>query len=158
MSTLPKLALAIRQPWAWAVIHARKDIENRDWRRPNPCLDFRGRVAIHASSGLTRGEYEQAQQYMAKIGVTCPAAIDLRRGGIIGTVEVVDIVRQWQSPWFMGPLGLLLRDPLPCEFVPVSGALGFFDWKGRTGAPVPEPAKWMLPELVHASSDQGTLL
>ena len=24
-------ALTIKQPWAWAIIHAGKDIENRDW-------------------------------------------------------------------------------------------------------------------------------
>ncbi len=27
--TEPMLALSIRQPWAWAVIHAGKDVENR---------------------------------------------------------------------------------------------------------------------------------
>ncbi len=27
--TEPMLALSIRQPWAWAIIHAGKDVENR---------------------------------------------------------------------------------------------------------------------------------
>ena len=30
-------ALSIRQPWAWAILHAGKDIENRDWR--TDCAD-----------------------------------------------------------------------------------------------------------------------
>lgn len=30
-SDLPPLALSIRQPWAWAILCAGKDIENRSW-------------------------------------------------------------------------------------------------------------------------------
>ena len=30
-STLPTLALSVRQPWAWAILHARKDRENRSY-------------------------------------------------------------------------------------------------------------------------------
>lgn len=30
-SDLHQVALSIRQPWAWAILHAGKDIENRDW-------------------------------------------------------------------------------------------------------------------------------
>lgn len=32
MLDLPELALSVRQPWAWAIIHAGKDIENRSWQ------------------------------------------------------------------------------------------------------------------------------
>lgn len=28
---LPEFALSIRQPWAWAIVYAGKDIENRTW-------------------------------------------------------------------------------------------------------------------------------
>jgi len=48
-------ALTIRQPWAWAIFHAGKDIENRDWP-----TRLRGRIAIHAAKGMTRDEYESA--------------------------------------------------------------------------------------------------
>lgn len=41
-------AITIRQPWAWAVIHAGKTVENRS---RNIAGDYRGLVAIHA--GLT---------------------------------------------------------------------------------------------------------
>lgn len=33
------IALSIRQPWAWHILHSGKDIENRDWP-----TKFRGRV------------------------------------------------------------------------------------------------------------------
>ena len=35
--------LSVRQPWAWAIIHGGKDVENRNWD-----TKFRGRLAIHA--------------------------------------------------------------------------------------------------------------
>jgi hypothetical protein len=43
------LALSIRQPWAHAVLHLGKDVENRDWRYPPT---HRGTVIVHA--GLSR--------------------------------------------------------------------------------------------------------
>lgn len=64
--TLPRLALSVRQPWAWALIHAGKNIENRIWRRPNPAMTQRGVVAIHASSGMTRAEYEDVRDWIAE--------------------------------------------------------------------------------------------
>ena len=38
MEGLPDIALSVRQPWTWGIIHAGKPVENRDWRRPNPGL------------------------------------------------------------------------------------------------------------------------
>jgi hypothetical protein len=49
----PCIALSIRQPWAWLILHAGKDIENRDWP-----TKYRGPFLIHASKGMTRDEYE----------------------------------------------------------------------------------------------------
>lgn len=37
--------LTVRQPWAWAIIHGGKDVENRT---RNIAGDYRGPVAIHA--------------------------------------------------------------------------------------------------------------
>lgn len=166
---LPKLALSVRQPWAWAIFHADpvKGVENRDWREPNPGLRFRGPVAVHASAGLTRNEYEDAAETIQHItGRPCPPARDLLRGGIIGHVVVADIIRardvsgdpKWLSPWFFGPLGLVLKKPTPCDFVPCKGALGFFEWTPGDPADVPPPARWMLPEQPANVSLQGELL
>lgn len=155
MVDLPKLALSVRQPWAWAIIHAGKDIENRSWalrgRHPSPNAKMArtvGRVAIHASSGMTRDEYEDAADTIESIvgkANACPAPALLVRGGIIGTVEVVDVVEDSRSPWFFGPVGLVLRNPVACEPVATKGALGFFEWRSADGLFAP-PAKWMLPQ------------
>lgn len=146
---LPRLALSVRQPWAWAIIHAGKDMENRDWRQPNPGLSFRGAVAIHAGKGMTRDEYEDAAETIHDIsGLHVPKAADLVRGGILGVVDVVDIVRgkafgpDKPSPWFFGPLALVLRQPVACSPVACPGQLGFFEW--QAGGTFAEPAKWML--------------
>lgn len=139
---LPRLALSVRQPWAWAIIYAGKDIENRGWKSAR----FRGRVAIHASKGMTREEWLSATEFMAgEEGFAGPPPAELSRGAIIGSVEICDAIRSSSSPWFFGPLGLVLRDPMPCEPIPCVGALGFFEWKRADPSVMPAPAKWMQP-------------
>lgn len=141
---IPSEALSVRQPWAWAIIYAGKDIENRS----GPALKFfrrlYGRIAIHASKGMTEEEYVAARQFMHSIGVQCPEAIDLPRGGVIGAVDIGGAVAHSQSPWFTGPRGLRLSNPVACAFIPAAGALGLFDWKPDDGTRIPDPARWML--------------
>jgi hypothetical protein len=129
---LPERVLSVRQPWAWAIIHAGKDIENRAWQRRRQ-LEWRGRVAIHTARGMTRREYEDARRFIEALGVVCAMPAELARGGIIGSVEVADDVAESDSPWFTGPRGLVLRNPRPCAFLPVDGQLGHFPvaWQGR---------------------------
>lgn len=131
MTDLPPIALSIRQPWAWAIINAGKDIENRDW-----ATRFRGPVCIHAAKGMTRNEFDDfvtLARAMAKrdlwSGPFIPEPKELPRGGIIGVAEIVDCVEASDSPWFFGRYGFVLRNARPVGFIPVKGALGFFDWR-----------------------------
>lgn len=119
------MALSIRQPWAWHILNSGKDIENRDWP-----TRFRGRVLIHASKGMTRAEYEDGQDPLwAHKGpvIELPPIERLERGGIVGSVGIVDCVAVSDSRWFFGRFGFVLRDPKPMPFVPWKGQLGFFD-------------------------------
>jgi hypothetical protein len=144
---LPCKALSVCQPWAWAIIHAGKDVENRTavaLRHMN--LDGVDRLAIHASKGMTRDEYDGAAEFMASIGVACPPARELLRGGIVGTVKFDGIARNAVSRWFFGPCAIVMRDSQPCDFIPARGALGLFDWAPAPADYVPPPAKWMLAE------------
>lgn len=120
-------ALSIRQPWAWLIIHGGKDIENRIWH-----TKFRGRFLVHAAQGMTRKGYAEAYQFFLESGAgqppfDFPSFEDLQRGGIIGSVELVDSVDTSDSPWYMGQKGFVLRDPKPLPFVPYKGRLGFFE-------------------------------
>lgn len=131
---LPQFALSIRQPWAWCILHCGKDIENRSWP-----TRFRGTIALHAAQGLTVAEYEDclaavhaiSEQHPFPCGTTMPPIRDLQRGGIVGTVDIVDCVSQSDSPWFFGRYGFCLTNARPVEFIPLSGALGVFDWRQR---------------------------
>lgn len=145
MTDLPRIALSVRQPWAWAIIRAGKDIENRSAFAIQHMSPLAGRRAIHAAKGMTRDEYERARDFMASIGVICPEARDLLRGGIIGSVDVTGTVKMSASPWFFGPRGMTLANPAPCDFVPSVGALGYFRWEPAGPEIVPPPARWMLP-------------
>ena len=118
------IALSIRQPWASLILKAGKDIENRCWP-----TKFRGRILIHAAKGCTRKELEDALDF-AEAASGTRYTVDLKtipRGGIVGSVEIVDCVSASASPWFVGGFGFLLRDPLPLPFTPFKGSLGFFN-------------------------------
>ena len=146
MDDIPEIALSVRQPWAHAIIHFDKDVENRSWQAVKRGNFTPRRVAIHAAKGMTKAEFEEAEAFIDGRGWTCPGADALRRGQIIGSVEIYDIVSKHDSPWFFGPRGLLLRDPRPCQPIPAVGALGFFKWQPADWSIVPESAAWMLPK------------
>lgn len=115
----PAYALSIRQPWAWLIVHAGKDIENRSWP-----TRFRGPVLIHAGKAWGREEREAREYVIDKMRIYIPEKLPL--GGIVGRAEIVDCVEQSDSPWFFGPYGFVLRRAHDLTFAPCRGALGFF--------------------------------
>lgn len=126
---LPNRALAVRQPWASAIIHLGKDIENRDWP-----TRYRGPVCIHASKGLKDDDLSDFHATVQARNVSLVGKPELYfpeepQGGIIGVAEIVDCVERSDSPWFFGRFGFVLRNAHPVPFIPVKGALGFFDWR-----------------------------
>ena len=125
---LPTVALSIRQPWAWLILNAGKDIENRNWR-----TGFRGRVLIHAAKAMTRADYAACCLFCNGLDDIEPImnfpgfkSTELHRGGIVGEVEIVDCVSKSDSPWFCGDYGFVLKHPAARAFEPCKGALGFF--------------------------------
>ena len=111
-------ALSVNQPWAWAIMHGGKDIENRDWS-----TNFRGTVYIH--TGL---KFDESGLLFVEelVGKTIPPA-DRPRGAILGTVDIVDCVTESNSPWFFGRYGFVLENPKPITPRACKGALGFFE-------------------------------
>jgi hypothetical protein len=145
-------ALSIRQPWAWAILHAGKDVENRDWR-----TDYRGPVLIHAGKLCTEAEYDSCMAFMHTISLRHPFAAGLRiprretlsLGGIVGEAEIVDCVTRSNSPWFCGKYGFVLRNARPLPFQRCRGALGFFD---------PDATGRAEPKRRAAPAGQGRLI
>ena len=112
---MPK-ALSVRQPYAWLIVTGHKPIENRTWNTL-----YRGSLLIHAAKKL---HAHDADEIMRRFGVKVPD--DLPIGGIVGQVELVDVVTSHASKWFVGPYGFVLTRPRSCVLRPCSGAVGMF--------------------------------
>ncbi len=127
-------ALSLRQPWAHAVVHLGKHIENRRWP-----TRFRGEFFIHAAKGMTRHEYEDAVCFIHEaagivVANMVPAHDELDRGGIIGRARLVDVIPPClpdfpcDRAWHMhDQYGFVLEGVEALPFVPCIGMLGFFD-------------------------------
>lgn len=130
--------LSVRQPWAWAIIHGGKDIENRNWK-----TNYRGPLAIHAGQSfdftaeelrnVLRGEYGNGLREM----IHKFQQDDDIRGAIIGTVNLIDCIPSYacKSPWKAGDdpdyFCWKLASPRPLrEPIKVAGKLGIFEVPG----------------------------
>jgi hypothetical protein len=119
-------ALSIRQPWAWLIVAGYKDVENRKW-----ATDFKGRIYIHASRTLDRDALVYLTSQCMKINQDVRDVVRKQNswtlGAIIGEVEITDCVMRSDSPWFSGPYGFVLKNPILYEkSIACRGKLGFF--------------------------------
>lgn len=94
-------ALTVRQPYAGLISAGIKDVENRSWR-----THYRGRLWIHAAAKAgTRADHEKCHEIMGvgdggimdRIGVSRMSYLSV----ILGSVNLVDVVRDSDSPWAM---------------------------------------------------------
>jgi ASCH domain len=118
--------LSVRQPWAWAIIRAGKDTENRTW-----ATKYRGPLLIHA--GL-RMDDDDCLALSDRIGETAlPEEVPL--GGIVGVVDLVDCVQNSRSRWaVIGLWHWVLANPKPLPFRALRGRLGLWEVSYRLPA------------------------
>lgn len=93
MTDLPTYAVTLWQPWAWAVIFGKKNIENRS-RRISPC-----NLLIHA--GLAY-DNDAVDMILELTGRKRLPELATRGGFIIGQVTVTDATfgkQDTDSPW-----------------------------------------------------------
>jgi hypothetical protein len=122
-------AISIRQPWAWMIVHGHKRVENRSWR----CSHW-GPLYIHAGVACTRDDWESAKRFILEHAPEAWAAMEsagvthanMPKGGLVGKVMAKGCQQRVDDPWFVGPWGLLLSEPVELAFIPCKGALGFF--------------------------------
>jgi hypothetical protein len=130
MNTLK--AISLHQPWAWALFHG-KDIENRSWK-----TNYRGDLLIHASKIFDYKGYSWIvkNKHLIDDSRIVKLTNNFRDFNInnfnfcciIGRVTVVDCVVSSPSPWFFGPYGFVLENPI--EFtnpIPFRGQQRFFN-------------------------------
>ena len=121
-------ALSVIMPWPWLILHHGKDVENRSWR-----TNYRGRLFIHASLTPAADAVQIVGRYHANITADELQKLFDQCGCIVGSVEVVDCVRNYDSPWAMkGFWHWVLRDPVPLEKpIPIKGHLGLWEYEPR---------------------------
>ena len=124
-------ALSIRQPWAWAILNAGKDVENRTWPLPRT-FQLPQRIYIHTGKKIDDSDFPVLRQLALKLGIRLPMPWQLVKGAILGEVTIVScrqrLTTNMPSPWFVGPYGFFLRDPMVyTRPVPYKGRLGFFE-------------------------------
>ena len=114
----PRVALSVRQPWAWALLFGGKDVENRTWS-----TRCRGRIWIHASKREIAEDVDYAVQLVAS-GWNCDPGRALEhyqehdhRGAILGSGNLTGCRRIDELPaedalrgnrWVHGPCLWLL--------------------------------------------------
>ena len=132
--------LSVRQPWADLIMRGIKDIENRSWT-----TSYRGPLLIHASKTFVPGPavaafYGHDHQW--------------EQGGIIGTVDLVDVVTVSDSQWAQRDgqtFHWVLANPQRAPFVPMNGKLNLYETPWPSATP-PAPAH-RRDERVPAEDD-----
>lgn len=159
--------LTVKNPWAFLIIRPdltgpartawlasplRKDIENRTW-----ATAYRGRIFIHV--GLAFDMPGFAELYSAFPALrpaleSCqPDHENGQKGGIIGSVRIVENVRSHSSLWFRGPVGWVLGDPQAHAFEPMRGFQGL--WMAGSAKPAPAPAMEQCPDCNGWGTQDG---
>ena len=130
-------ALTIKQPWAWAIIEAGKDVENRKQRTRH-----RGPLFIHA--GLQ--DSLEGWEWLDEMDIPLP--VDPPNGGVVGLVDLVDCAQGYDSRWAMeGHYHWVFDNPESLPFVPMKGDLFMFDPLARASSK--REASW-LEEAIRA--------
>jgi hypothetical protein len=133
----PVRAISIKQPWAWAILHAGKRIENRT--RRDPWYSAIGKtVLLHASAQQTRRDWLDAASYIRATpgGDKLGPMGSLPMGGIVGSCCILDVYacRDGYNPpeladqdrWIFGPWCLLLGEVKVLDFRPCKGHQGLW--------------------------------
>lgn len=149
--------LSLKQPWATLIVRGVKRYEARSWQTP-----YRGRIAIHASTGTEPGVFDLVDQNDAMASVISGQgwsdASDLKslpRMAVVGAVDIVRIVpakQIWAKLASEDKVLLTSDEELPD---------GFFVWELASpveSKPVSVKGKlnlWTLPDAVAKSVEDG---
>jgi hypothetical protein len=142
----PIRGLTVRQPWAFAISHLGKRVENRTWQSY-----YRGLIAVHAAAGFNGDDKRMVGVAAELAGVSEKTVADgaATRGAVVAVARLADVCSESLRIGFTMPSAcgcglwafnqqrhLRLIDVRPlAEPVPCKGALGL----------------WTLPDDVEAA-------
>lgn len=117
-------ALSIQQPWADAIIHGTKRVENRTWRRKDDGRGL-GWIWVHAPATYDN----EGAMWMRKRHLHTPEASS-PRSALIGLAYVHTMSNgplDADDPWAFGPWCWCIGEVIALdESVPCKGALGLW--------------------------------
>lgn len=114
---MTKSIITIKNPWAYLICSGVKDIENRTWK-----TKYRGLLYIHSSKIPVKGNVAPAPS-----------------GAIIGSVELVDCIRNSNSPWAMyNHWHWVIKNPILFDnpILNVSGKIGLWQISEAVSVPI----------------------
>jgi hypothetical protein len=88
----PLPALTVHQPWAWAICHAGKNLENRGWAPPPNVLGHH--LAIHAGKHVDADAYARLQRDRPALWKRppLPPPEEITLGAIVAVAKVVGAI------------------------------------------------------------------
>ena len=138
--------LAVRQPWAWAIIAGIKDIENRSWQ-----TKYRGKIIIQAST--TKTEVNRIKKQNKSL-----SPLDLHYGALIGVVDLVDIEpineKLEGNPWAWGIYCWRLKNAkVFANPIPIKGRLNLYKLPSELEKPVNNEVANASPLIANKDDD-----
>ncbi len=130
-------ALTVQQPWAWAIVHGGKTVENRT---RNLVGSYRGLVAVHAGLREDLSALDDPVLWRALFPhgelrpLADPKPLDTL-GAVLGVVDLVSVHHETDhgpsapcSPWGQrGTWHLQMANPRPlADPIPAKGRLGLW--------------------------------
>src|SRR5262252_4761205 len=114
------VALSVRQPWAWALVDGRKDVENRSWM-----TSYTGRLWIHAS---IRRPVEEDVAWIRETLPHVSVPTEWVVGAIVGYVTLVECKIDSPSIWYRpGNYAWIVKDAVALrEPIVARGRQGIF--------------------------------
>jgi hypothetical protein len=130
---LPAWCLSLSQPWAWAILHANKRVENRKWR-----TRYRGPITLHAALSWDEDGWHWIRM---RRDHRPPIRAELSRGCYVGTATLLhcweyealeererrEAEQAHPYSWAFGPYCFDLADVKPLATpIPAKGRLGIY--------------------------------
>jgi hypothetical protein len=146
MGTREIRGLTLHQPWAFAIAHLDKRVENRTWEPPAWLVG--GFLAIHAGKTFDREAALSLMEEFDEGVVPPPRAASYASSAIVAVARVEEVRREPRGLdlWWCGPVGWYLGEVVAIDPVPCRGAQGLWTlppdvlatvrerWKAARGA------------------------